>query len=240
MENLEPTAKSLELHQTLSAVETLSNAMKSNIIPNQEYLLQGSILDGNVHILLHRLRGLCDNTDVGLEQFHDHEACFVLFNPVMPGSGPGAGAGGQMGQNLTLRVRRAVDDTTAPWHLRYQGQPEMGDKNRPTMVRSVLDIGVGSDIVEFLKELGCRREFDFVTKGYIFRKGRLKVVVGKLFRSELGKGQQELEAVTNSHYVEMSVVTPTGQDIVGEDMKNMAEQLKPLVNLDKVDSRRLP
>lgn len=108
------------------------------------------------------------------------------------------------------------------------------------MVRSVLDIGVGSDIVEFLKELGCRREFDFVTKGYIFRKGRLKIIVGKLFRYEAGKGSNELDPVSGSHYVEMSVVTPTGQDIVGEDMRNLAEQLKPLVNLDKVDHRRLP
>lgn len=109
MENLEPTAKQTELHQSLSAVETLNSAMKSNIVPNQEYLLQGSILDSGVDILLHRLRGLCDNTDVGLESFHDHEACFVLFNPsTQPVSQP-----------LTLRVRRAADDQTAPWHLRY-------------------------------------------------------------------------------------------------------------------------
>ncbi|ODN06124.1 Mediator of RNA polymerase II transcription subunit 18 [Orchesella cincta] len=229
MDGLEPTAKQTELHQSLSAIDTLTSAMKSNVVPNQEYLLQGSILDSGVDILLHRLRGLCDNTDVGLESFHDHEACFVLFNPAA-----------QQSQPLTLRVRKAVDDTAAPWHLRYMGQPELGDKNRPTMVRSVLDIGVGSDIVEFLKELGCRREFDFITKGFIFRKGRLKIIVGKLYRSEAGKAPHELEPVSGSHYVEMSVVTPTGQDIVGEDMRNLAEQIKPLVNLDKVDHRRLP
>jgi len=228
MDALEPTAKQTELHQSLSAIETLNSAMKSNIVPNQEYLLQGSILDTGVEILLHRLRGLCDNTDVGMEPFHDHEACFVLFNPSTT----------QPSQPLTLRVRRAVDDTVSPWHLRYVGQAELGDKNRPTMVRNVLDIGVGSDIVEFLKELGCRREFDFITKGFIFRKGRLKIIVGKLYRYESGKAPHELEPVTQSHYVEMSVVTPTGQDVVGEDMRNLAEQLKPLVNLDKVDMRR--
>lgn len=108
MMDSEPTAKQTEL-QSLSAIDTLSSAMKSNIVPNQEYLLQGSILDSGVDILIHRLRGLCDNTDVGLESFHDHEACFVLFNPSTT----------QPSQPLTLRVRRAVDDTVAPWHLRY-------------------------------------------------------------------------------------------------------------------------
>jgi len=210
-----------------SALDTLTSALKTNIVPNQEYLLQGSIVDSAVDILLHRLRGLCDNTDIGPESFHDHEACFQLVS-----SGP------QQTQPLTLRVRRAVDDPTSPWHLRYVGNPEMGDKNRPTMVRSVLNVACGSDVVEFLKELGCRREYDFVTKGYIFRKGRLKILVGKLFRYEAGKSAHDLEPVTASHYVEMSVVTPSGQDVVGEDMKNLAEQLKPLVHLDKVDHRR--
>jgi mediator of RNA polymerase II transcription subunit 18 len=120
------------------------------------------------------------------------------------------------------------------------GQAEMGDKNRPTMIRNTLDIAVGSDIIEFLKELGCRREFDFITKGFLFRKGRLKIIVGKIFRYETGKATMDLEQVTGSHYVEMSVVAPTGQDAFGEDMKMLAEQLKPLINLDKVDPRRLP
>lgn len=120
------------------------------------------------------------------------------------------------------------------------GQAELGDKNRPTMIRSTLDIAVGSDIIEFLKELGCRREFDFITKGFIFRKGRLKIIVGKLFRYEAGKNVHDLDPVTGSHYVEMGVVAPTGQDAVGEDMKMLAEQLRPLINLDKVEHRRVP
>ncbi|OXA57818.1 mediator of RNA polymerase II transcription subunit 18 isoform X2 [Folsomia candida] len=223
MDSLEPSAKQQEL-QSLSALDTLTSAMKSNIIPNQEYLLQGSIFDNSVDVLLHRLRGLCDNVDSGPETFHDHEACFVLYG------NPGTG---QQPPPLTLRVRRALDDTSAPWHLRYMGQAEIGDKNRPTMIRSTLDVAVGSDILEFLKELGCRREFDFITKGFLFRKGRLKIIVGKVYRYESGKSSQELEPVTQSHYVEMSVVAPTGQDTVGDDMKTLAEQLKPLIFLKK-------
>lgn len=67
-----------------SAVDSLSAALKCNIIPNQEYLLQGSVLDQYVEVLLHRLRGLCDNVDSGPESFHDHELCFTLR-----GAGPG-------------------------------------------------------------------------------------------------------------------------------------------------------
>lgn len=122
------------------------------------------------------------------------------------------------------------------------GQSELGDKNRPTMIRNILDVAVGSDIAEFLKELGCRKEFEFITKGFLFRKGRLKIIVGKLYRFEPGKSPQDCDPVTGSHYVEMNVVAPTGQDSVGEDMKTLAEQLKPLINLDKVDlqHRRIP
>lgn len=65
----------------LSAMESLSDALHAHIIPNQEYLLQGSILDSAVEHLLHRLRGLCDNVDTGPEQFHDHEMCLSLRTP---------------------------------------------------------------------------------------------------------------------------------------------------------------
>lgn len=64
-----------------SAMENLSHALRAHIIPNQEYLLQGSILDSAVEHLLHRLKGLCDNVDNGPEQFHDHEISLSLRAP---------------------------------------------------------------------------------------------------------------------------------------------------------------
>lgn len=151
MEGLEPTAKQTELLQSLSAIDTLSSAMKSNIVPNQEYLLQGSILDSNVEILLHRLRGLCDNTDVGLESFHDHEACFVLSSPTT-----------QPSQQLTLRVRRAVDDTSAPWHLRYVRFIDVliaaylkCIRSRTHLARSFILGPVGPEVVNYVSKDSC-------------------------------------------------------------------------------------
>lgn len=39
--------------------------------------------------------------------------------------------------------------------------------------------------------------------------------------------QNSLEPISQSHIVELSVVAPLGQDSIGDDMKNFAEQLKP-------------
>ena len=44
--------------------------------------------------------------------------------------------------------------------------------------------------------------------------------------------------MTNSHLIELTVLAPSGSDVVADDMKNFAEQLKPLVLMDKIDGRR--
>ncbi|GFS23686.1 mediator of RNA polymerase II transcription subunit 18 [Elysia marginata] len=49
-----------------------------NIAPQQEYLLQGSIMDTHTDALLHRLRGLCDNAESSFETFNDYEAVYML------------------------------------------------------------------------------------------------------------------------------------------------------------------
>ena len=38
--------------------------------------------------------------------------------------------------------------------------------------------------------------------------------------------------------VELSVLAPSGNDSVAEDMKSFAEQLRPLVMLDKIIARK--
>ncbi|XP_008547062.1 mediator of RNA polymerase II transcription subunit 18 [Microplitis mediator] len=212
--------------QISTAMDSLSSALKSNIIPNQEYLLQGSILDSAVEVLLHRLRGLCDNVDSGPESFHDHEACFSIRRG--PTEAP-----------LSLRVRRAIDYPDMPFQLRYIGQPELGDKSRPTIVRSSIDIGTSNTVIEFLTELGCRLDFEYIVRGYMFRKGRMKVTVSKIFKMPQGKVLETVEPISQSYLVELSVLAPSGQDAIAEDMRIFAEQLRPLVQLEKIDYNRL-
>ncbi|KAK8743868.1 hypothetical protein OTU49_001304 [Cherax quadricarinatus] len=100
--------------------ETIESAIKNQIVPDQEFLLQGSVLDTSLGVVIDRLRGLCDNADIPPETFHDHEVVYLLkdFNaPVTPG--PAA-------QGVMLRVRRAVDHPELPYQLRYVGYPELG------------------------------------------------------------------------------------------------------------------
>lgn len=226
--------------------ETLSHALQSRIIPNQEYLLQGSIIESAVDHLLHRyrsnfiiiaanffslklssfchrLRGLCDNVETSPEAFHDLEMCMSLRQPnsQLP---------------LNLRVRRCLD-RDMPFQLRYIGNPEI-DRNRPTLLRSSIDVGCTSTILEFLNEMGCRLEFEYISQGYMFRKGRMKVTVAKIFKITPGK-PHESEPICQSYIVELSVIAPNGQESVGEEMRLFAEQLKPLVQLEKIDYKRL-
>uniref|UniRef100_A0A0K8USZ5 Mediator of RNA polymerase II transcription subunit 18 n=1 Tax=Bactrocera latifrons TaxID=174628 RepID=A0A0K8USZ5_BACLA len=200
----------------------------TRIIDNNGYerqiFVKGSILDSAVDHLIHRLRGLCDTVDASPEQFHDLEVCLSLRQPTQTAP-------------LMLRVRRALD-RDSPFQLRYIGQPEL-DRSRPTLVRSSIDVGCTSTILDFLTELGCRLDFEYVSRGYIFRKGRMKITVSKI-KAVPGK-QQEIgsETVSQSYLVELSVLAPNGQDSIGDEMRIFAEQLKPLVQLEKIDYKRL-
>lgn len=66
---------------------------------------------------------------------------------------------------MLLRVRKAQDVLDAPYQLRYIGQPEIGDRTRPTLVRSSIEIACTSTVIEFLMELGCRVDFEYLNKG---------------------------------------------------------------------------
>ncbi|XP_052033555.1 mediator of RNA polymerase II transcription subunit 18 [Apodemus sylvaticus] len=188
-----------------------------------EYLLQGSVLDHSLESLTHRLRGLCDNMEP--ETFLDHEMVFLLK--------------GQQASPFVLRARRSMDRAGAPWHLRYLGQPEMGDKNRHALVRNCVDIATSENLTDFLMEMGFRMDHEFVAKGHLFRKGIMKIVVYKIFRILVPGNTDSTEALSLSYLVELSVVAPAGQDMVSDDMRNFAEQLKPLVHLEKIDPKRL-
>jgi len=72
-------------------------------------------------------------------------------------------------------ARRIESTSSAVHHL-------TGDKNRPTIVRSSIDIGTSSTVLEFLTELGCRMDFEYIVRGYMFRKGRMKITVSKIFK----------------------------------------------------------
>ncbi|XP_045174881.1 mediator of RNA polymerase II transcription subunit 18-like [Mercenaria mercenaria] len=204
---------------------SLQQAVKGGIAPLQEHLLQGSIVDASKDYLINRLRGLCDNSDSPPGTFQDHEMVFQM-------------KGNPQQQPVNVHLRHSLTETEC-WHLRYVGTAEIGDKSRHTLVRSCVDMGVSDSIVKYLNEIGFKLEYEFVAKGYFFHKGRMKVTVSKMYKINQQGDVNNIEPITLSNLVELSVVAPTGQEQIGEDMKNFAEQLKPLVQLEKVDHRKL-
>lgn len=182
-------------------------------------VFSGSVLDQALESLLHRLRGLCDNMEP--ETFSDHELVYLLK--------------GQQGNPFILRARRSLSHPTSPWHLRYLGQPEVGDKSRHALVRNCVDVAASHSLPEFLNEMGFRMDHEFVANGHIFRKGAMKIVVSKLSRILVPGNTENMEHLSLSYLVELSVLAPAGQDTVSEDMRSFAEQLKPLVHLEKID-----
>lgn len=201
----------------------MSQAFK--IAPQHECLLQGSIVDNSKDVLIHRLRGLCDNAENQPEVFTDHEMVFQL-------------KGNQGQQPVAYHLRHSLIPPEF-WHLRYIGTAEMGDMSRHTLVRHCVDVGVSDTIVQFLNEMGFKLDYEFIAKGFFFHKGRMKVTVSKLFKILQPGNTDSLEPVSLSCLVELSVVAPSGHDQIGKDMVKFAEQLKPLVQLEKVDHRRL-
>lgn len=53
-------------------------AVSAQLIPSQEWLMQGSVLNQHRETLKHRLQGLCDNTETNFETFTDHEMVYKL------------------------------------------------------------------------------------------------------------------------------------------------------------------
>ncbi|KAK7887275.1 hypothetical protein WMY93_026896 [Mugilogobius chulae] len=105
---------------------------------------------------------------------------------------------GQQGNPFILRARRSLSHPTAPWHLRYLGQPEVGDKSRHALVRNCVDVATSHSLPEFLNEMGFRMDHEFVANGHIFRKGAMKVVVTKLSRI-LVPGTRRTPSVSHCH-----------------------------------------
>lgn len=141
-----------------------------------------------------------------------------------------------------------MDCQTNSWNLRYLGHNDT-DRNRATLSRTCIDCNTTSNITQFLYELGFRLEFEYVLRGWIFRKGRMKILVSKIFRINGGSGiinntinpgiEDNLEPLSNSHLVELSVIAPSYQTAITDEMKQFADFLKPLVSLENIDMRKI-
>lgn len=140
---------------------------------------------------------------------------------------------------VSVRAKRNLSNPEQPWVLCYLGNPEVGDKTRPTTVRTCVEVNCSSNVCTFLQELGFCVEFEFISQGWAFRKNRVKATVAKILRIANPQNLDQLVPISKSHMVEVSTLSGSGNDQAASEVGAFAEQLKPLVNLDKIDPRRL-
>ena len=193
----------------------------------QEYLLQGSILDESVEMILHRLRGITDDSVESSIKFKEHE---LVFSMLESKSNPSS--------IVSVRVRRSLLSPDQPAILCYQGHPELGDKNRPTTVRTNVEVNCTPNVCAFLQELGFRLEYEYVTQGWRFRKNRLKAVVAKIHKILNPPNLDQIVPLSKSHLVEVSTVSGSGDERAANEVQTFAVQLQPLVKLEKKDPTR--
>lgn len=86
----------------------------------------------------------------------------------------------------------------------------MGDKNRYVLVRNCVDIVIFENFIDFLMEMGFRMDYEFVVKGYLFRKGIMKIMVYKIFRILVLGNIESIEVLLFFYFVELSVVVLVG------------------------------
>ena len=124
-------------------------------------------------------------------------------------------------------------------HLIVLGTSETGEKSRSASMRSCIEVDATDNLTQFLEHIGFQFDHETILRGYLFKKGRIKICVSKLHKiPERGKFQNAMQ-MTDSVLVEMTLNTLVQQDSLCDEMKAFAEYLKPIVILDKLDQKRV-
>ncbi|VDN50451.1 unnamed protein product [Dracunculus medinensis] len=190
-----------------------------------ECVLYGSVLKEHENQLIQRLRGLCDPGQVN---FSEHEMIFSLKTGQDP--------------DVTVRLRRKFggpDANSYQWHFRYMGAPEPS-VTCPTLIRKSIDsLTYSHNMMEFVKTLGLRMDYEFITKGYLFMKGNIKVLINNITRTEKTGtyDQNVLKPLSDSLLIEMSIAVPDSKEYLpaAKILRDFADQVLPICDMQKVD-----
>ncbi|CAD5222250.1 unnamed protein product [Bursaphelenchus xylophilus] len=189
---------------------------------NQELVLYGSIKEAFKEHLLQRLNGLCDPER---QKFSEHEMVFTL----KAGEAP-----------VQVRMRRRMYGDVFSWHCKYIGSQEP-DPKCPVIVRKCIDSCINStNMMEFLKALGLRMDYEYLTDGVIYTWGNIRIVVARItYTTKTGRYDQESRTrfAEESLFVEASTVLPEQADYMpaAKQLRDFADQLEPLCKLEKSD-----
>ncbi|VDO95088.1 unnamed protein product [Heligmosomoides polygyrus] len=185
----------------------------------QELILYGSVFADNLPDLERRLTGLCDP---GSTEFSEHDLSFSLRTGTDP--------------DVTIRYNRVVSGATLVWRARG---PEP-DQKCPVIVRKVIDSTAYSHLMmDFVKTLGLRMDHEYIAKGTVWTNGKMKVVISQIQKTEKAGfyDQSNLKRFSDSYLVEMSVCLPDSAEYTAaaKQLRDFADQLLPLVEMEKVD-----
>ena len=118
------------------------------------------------------------------------------------------------------------------------GNVEGSDKNRAATMRSCIEVETSDNITSFLEQMGFKFDYETILRGYLFRKGAMRITVSRLHKI-LQKGDfSNIQPITNSYLVELTLNTLVQQDALCDEMKTFSEYLKPIVVLDKIEKKR--
>jgi len=192
-----------------------------NQYQSTELILYGSIKDQEKDQLYNRLKGLCDPTVTTIQE---HIMVFKLKT----------GADSQ----VQVQMRRRFNGDSVYWHCRYVGLPET--VNSPVIVRTVIDsLMYSTNMMEFVKLLGLRMEYEYIADGVLLTKGPIKVAVYKINYTETtgNYSKENRKPLTESHLVEANIMLPDGQahEQPAKTLREFANQLMPLCELQKID-----
>jgi len=189
---------------------------------NQECVLYGVVNEESKNLLIQRLTGLCDP---GTKAFSEHEMVFTLKVA--------------SDNQVQVRMRRRLKSDHFFWHARYISTPEPAP-NCPAIVRKTIDSSIFSPgMMEFIKALGLRIDYELMMDGILFTKGNIRVTVSHItYTEKTGRYESEYrKPLSNSHFVEASVVIPENQEYMSsaKALREFADHLAPLCELQKFD-----
>uniref|UniRef100_A0AC34RBC3 Mediator of RNA polymerase II transcription subunit 18 n=1 Tax=Panagrolaimus sp. JU765 TaxID=591449 RepID=A0AC34RBC3_9BILA len=189
-----------------------------------EAMLFASILDTHRDQLLERLRGVCDPHST---YFDEHELVCGLRTT----------ESANMQLHLRRRLDTGIDVPNNVWHCRYIGPPQ--SEKLPAICRSAIDSLVYCpEMMDFIKNMGLRMEYEYVARGFFFTKGPIRIMVYKILVPETaGKYNKDaLKPQMESHLVE-AIIPVENEDTnkYAKILKDFCDQLAPLVEFKKIE-----
>ncbi|CAK9292252.1 unnamed protein product [Gordionus sp. m RMFG-2023] len=199
-------------------------------IQPQEYFLQGVITENNLENALQKLKGISDDGDGPLKEFSDYEIGLILQKNTPLSS--------KISSSFRMKIRRSLSQFSLPHYIRYQGPIENTDKTMSTLYRASIDVPCSSNVLSFFMDMGFQQEYEYIAKGYIFHKGKLKITLSKIFNIISPNNYEILQPLSSSYVIDFSIIAPPSQKCLSEIIKVFADQLKPIARIEKINILR--